>query len=112
MSCTDSPTASPPRRSSWMGRGAWSLERSRVDAADSGCDFAETRLLHADGSVPGEAVRITLNLLVRIWRRLGRPLAETDRLASVFAGSTSEIGAAIRRALVGIAYFARAEERL
>lgn len=51
---------------------------------DAGCNFDLTTLQHADGSsvTPIELVRI--NLFVRLWRRLGWSIEETDRALQVF----------------------------
>ncbi|ULA65337.1 MAG: Neuraminidase domain-containing protein [Nitrospira sp.] len=50
---------------------------------DAGCNFDLTTLQHADGSsvTPIELVRI--NLFVRLWRRLGWSVEETDRALQV-----------------------------
>jgi hypothetical protein len=52
---------------------------------DAGCSFDLTTLQHADGSsvTPIELVRI--NLLVRLWRRLGWSIEEADRALQVLA---------------------------
>jgi len=51
---------------------------------DAGCDFAKTRVQFAD-STPVDAISLLrINLLVRLWRKLGWPLGEVDRALTVF----------------------------
>jgi hypothetical protein len=51
---------------------------------DTGCNFDRTILRYADGSPAGPDVFLRLNMFVRLWRKLGGELDETDRTLAVF----------------------------
>ena len=52
--------------------------------ADAGCDFDETTLQYADGTPADPIVFLRLNLFVRLWRKLGWSIEETDRALQTF----------------------------
>jgi hypothetical protein len=59
-----------------------------LDDPDSGCNFTGTTLLYADGSAAQPADFLKFNLFVRLWKRLGWTLDETDRALQLFFPST------------------------
>jgi hypothetical protein len=77
---------------------------------DPGCGFEHTTLRYADGTPADPMAYLTLNYLVRIWRRLGWTIAETDRALDTFLPSDPDprtggaIGSAMASALLGIAH--------
>lgn len=87
---------------------------------DAGCSFDLTILQHADGSsvTPIELVRI--NLLVRLWRRLGWSIEEADRALQVLAPGNAPFDAVdanlqkrpLASALVHLAHLKALDERL
>lgn len=87
---------------------------------DAGCSFDLTILQHADGSsvAPIELVRI--NLFVRLWRRLGWSIEETDRALQVLVPKNAPFDALdanlqkkpLASALVHLADLKALDERL
>ena len=87
---------------------------------DAGCSFDLTTLQHADGSsvAPIELVRI--NLFVRLWRRLGWSIEETDRALQVLVPKNCPFDALdanlqkkpLGSALVYLAHLKALDERL
>ncbi len=77
---------------------------------DAGCGFETTTLRYADGTPADAMAFLTLNYLVRLWRRLGWPLADTDRALQVFLPRSPDprtattLGPAMATALVRIAH--------
>jgi peptidoglycan hydrolase-like protein with peptidoglycan-binding domain len=78
---------------------------------DAGCSFAETMVCYAD--VPAAdadaLVFMKLNLFVRLWKRLGWTMEETDRALQAFLPSSVAISAltlgdALKTALVYLAH--------
>jgi len=57
---------------------------------DAGCDFDKTILRYADGTAADPILFLKLNVLVRLWRRLGWTIAEVDRGLEVFVPSGSQ----------------------
>ncbi|MBD1847608.1 hypothetical protein H6F89_30255 [Cyanobacteria bacterium FACHB-63] len=51
---------------------------------DAGCDFDKTTLKYASGKAADEIVFLKINLFVRLWRKLGWSIEETDRALQVF----------------------------
>jgi hypothetical protein len=101
------------------GAGAWldatwaagAFARALVlQDPDAGCGFDQTVLCHADGTAAGAIDFVLLNYLVRLWRRLGWPLATVDRALTAFLPSTPDprtdagIGPAMASALLGLAH--------
>jgi hypothetical protein len=85
---------------------------------DAGCNFDATTLRYADGTDVDDAALIKLNLFVRIWKKLGWTLEETDRALQALVPSGSlpltptNVGEALKTALVYLAHFKQLEERL
>jgi hypothetical protein len=52
--------------------------------ADAGCNFDQTTLRYADGTKARPIVFLRINLFVRLWRKLGWSIEETDRALSTF----------------------------
>jgi hypothetical protein len=52
--------------------------------ADAGCSFDHTVLRYADGTPAQPIDYVRLNLFVRLWRKLGWSMEETDRALDVF----------------------------
>ena len=51
---------------------------------DAGCDFDATILRYAGGQAADDMAFLKLNLLVRLWRKLGWTIEETDRALRAF----------------------------
>ena len=81
---------------------------------DPGCNFDQTALQYADGTSITPSLFLKLNLFVRLWKKLGWSLEETDRALQVFLAplfpvdSDTDFGAhykkAMRTALVYLAH--------
>ena len=84
---------------------------------DPGCNFDKTILRYADGTAADPVLLLKLNVLVRLWRRLGWSLAETDRALAVFvpggsaALTAAKLPGALRVALVYMAHLDELAER-
>lgn len=85
---------------------------------DAGASFDRTLLRLADGSPAGAIDFLRINLLVRLWRKLGWSLTETDRALTTFIPANAPYDAAnaarqpLLGALVQIAHVAALERRL
>jgi len=51
---------------------------------DAGCNFDQTTLQYADGTKADAIAFLRINLFVRLWRKLGWSIEETDRALSTF----------------------------
>lgn len=81
---------------------------------DTGCDFGSTTLQYADGTPPTPLDYLKFNLFVRLWKKLGWSLDETDRSLQLFfpaalpawtdAGFATAFGTAWKTALVYMAH--------
>lgn len=85
---------------------------------DTGCNFDLTTLRFADGTSVDALSLIKLNLFVRLWRKFGWTIEETDRALQAFLPSASlpltaaNLGEALKTALIYIAQFKRLDERV
>lgn len=85
---------------------------------NTGCNFDLTTLRYANGTTADGLVFLKLNLFVRLWRKLGWTIAETDRALQVFVPQTMQlltgtnIGPAFKTALVYLAHLKDIDERL
>jgi len=89
---------------------------------DTGCNFNSTTLQYADGSAATPLDLFTLNLFVRLWKRLGWTLDETDRALEAFfpkslpawtaPGFAAAFGDAWKTALVYCAHLDELHTRL
>jgi hypothetical protein len=84
----------------------------------AGCGFTRTTLSHANGTAPKPIIFVALNLFVRVWRRLGWPIDDTDQALTLFLPSDPDprthagLGPAIASALLGLAHLDRLAELL
>ena len=75
----------------------WTLDRLRTELLDipfdrvlvladpdTGCNFDQTILRYADGTQADAIVFLRINLFVRLWRKLGWTIEETDRALTTF----------------------------
>jgi peptidoglycan hydrolase-like protein with peptidoglycan-binding domain len=85
---------------------------------DSGCDFDKTTLEFATGKAADALVFLKLNLFVRLWKKLGWTIEETDRALRVFVPKNSHpltavnLGAAFKTALIFLAHLKAVSERI
>lgn len=78
--------------------------------AEAGCSFDQTQLVRGDGGDVSALDVMRLNLFVRLWKRLGWTLAETDRALRVCLPSApvldlTTLGTALKTALIHLAHF-------
>jgi len=87
------------------------------DTAES-CNFDQVYLQFADGRDADALVLLKVNLFVRLWRKLGWTMEETDRALRVFLPANSRpltaanLGAALRTALLYLAHLKALDERV
>jgi len=84
---------------------------------DTGCSFDETTVLYADGTDASALDFVKMNVFVRLWRRLGWTMEETDRALQTFLPSHVQIdgttlGSAMKTALVYLAHLKELTELL
>ncbi|MCI0721217.1 MAG: peptidoglycan-binding protein [Acidobacteria bacterium] len=85
---------------------------------DTGCSFDLTTLRYADGSDANALVFLKINLFVRLWKKLGWTMEETDRALQVFLPTKSasltgsNIGESFKTALVYLAHLKALDERV
>ena len=89
---------------------------------DTGCNFSGTTVQYADGSAATPLDFLKFNLFVRLWKKLGWTLDETDRALQAFFPSTlpawtasgfaGAFGAAWKTALVYLAHLDDLNTRL
>lgn len=58
-------------------------------APDAGCDFDRTLLQYADGKEVDGIALLRINLFVRLWRKLGWSIEETDRALTTFTPTSA-----------------------
>jgi peptidoglycan hydrolase-like protein with peptidoglycan-binding domain len=94
-----------------------------LDDPDTGCNFSETTLQYADGSAATPLDFLKLNLLVRLWKKLGCSIDEIDRALQLFfpsgtlpdwsdAGFAAAFSNAWKTALVNLAHLGDLATRL
>lgn len=105
----------------WLGAAWQSGDFARVlvlSGPASGCDFDKTTLEHGGGAPAEALVFLRLNLFVRLWKKLGWTIEETDRALRVLVPRGSlpltgaNIGAALRTALVYLAHLVTLTSRV
>ena len=87
---------------------------------DTGCNFDQTTLQYADGTKADAIVFLRINLFVRLWRKLGWSIEETDRTLTAFVPqSTPFDGTAgnlakqpLKTALIYLAHLKMLDEKL
>jgi len=96
----------------WLN-DAWQDDFDKIlQLADpsTGCDFDRTTLRYAGGAAADPLVFLKLNLFVRLWRKLGWTIEETDRALQALLPKDAQpltatnLGAAMRTALVYLAH--------
>ena len=76
---------------------------------DTGCSFDETTVLYTDGTDSDALDFVKMNVFVRLWKRLGWTMEETDRALQAFlpsnvAISGATLGNAMKTALIYLAH--------
>jgi hypothetical protein len=87
---------------------------------DAGCNFDQTTLQYADGTKADAIVFLRINLFVRLWRKLGWSIEETDRALTTFVPRSAPFdGAAgnlakqpLKTALIYLAHLKELDEKL
>ena len=87
---------------------------------DTGCNFDQTTLQYADGTKADAIVFLRINLFVRLWRKLGWSIEETDRALTTFVPQSAPFdGTAVnlaklplRTALIYLAHLKALDEKL
>lgn len=87
---------------------------------DTGCNFDQTTLQYADGTKADAIVFLRINLFVRLWRKLGWSIEETDRALTTFVPQSAPFdGTAgnltkqpLRAALIYAAHLKALDEKL
>lgn len=85
---------------------------------NAGCNFDETTLQYADGDPADELVFLKINLFVRMWKKLGWTIEETDQVLRVFLPKNSlpltsqNLGTALKTSLVYIAHLKALDKRV
>lgn len=88
--------------------------------SDAGCNFDQTTLQYADSTKADSIVFLRINLFVRLWRKLGWSIDETDRALTTFVPkSVSFDGTAgklakqpLKTTLIYLAHIKELDERL
>lgn len=85
---------------------------------DVGCNFDLTTLQYADGKKPAPIDFLRLNLFVRLWRKLGWTIDETDRALQTFVAKSAPFETAhlakkpLQTALISVAHLKALDERV
>lgn len=87
---------------------------------DAGCNFDQTTLQYADGTAADPIVFLRINLFVRLWRKLGWSIEETDSALTAFIPQSAPIdGTAaslakqpLKTALIYLAHLKALDEKL
>jgi hypothetical protein len=85
---------------------------------DTGCNFDLTTLRYADGTPADEIAFLRINLFVRLWRKLGWTLEETDRALQAFVPKNAPFEKAhlkkqpLKTALIYLAHLKVLDEKL
>lgn len=91
----------------------------KLHDSDTKCNFDQTILQYADDTPVDSTALLRINLLVRLWRKLGWTIEETDRALSIFTQAVpSDVTAAdpnkppLQTALIYLAHLKTLDERL
>ena len=84
---------------------------------DTGCNFDKTSVLYADGTDARRLDFVKMNVFVRLWKRLGWTMEETDHALQAFMPSNITIddptlGSAMKTALIYLAHLTELTELL
>ena len=86
--------------------------------SDAGCNFDSTTLRYADGTSSDALALLKINLFVRLWKKLGWTIEETDRALNAFLPASSlpltaaGIGEALNTALIYLAHLKWLDENV
>ena len=85
---------------------------------DAGCNFDLTTLQYADGATADPIVFLRINLFVRLWRKLGWSIEETDRALQAFIPQNTPFETAhlnkqpLKTALIYLAHLKALDEKV
>ncbi len=85
---------------------------------DAGCSFDLTTLRYANGQAADDIVFLKINLFVRLWRKLGWTIEETDRALQAFVPKNTPFDAAhiaqlpLKTALIYLAHLKALDEQV
>ena len=85
---------------------------------DAGCNFDLTTLRYANGDPADAVALLRINLFVRLWRRLGWSVEETDRVLQAFVPSNAPFETAhlnkqpLKTALIYLAHLKAMDEKV
>lgn len=85
---------------------------------EAGCDFDLTTLRYADGSPADRIAFLRINLFVRLWRKLGWSIEETDRALQAFVPMNTPFETAhldkqpLKTALIYLAHLKALDEKV
>ncbi len=85
---------------------------------DAGCNFDQTTLRYASGQAADDIAFLKINLFVRLWRKLGWAIAETDRALVTFLPKNATFESAhlnkqpLKTALIYLAHLKTLNERV
>ncbi len=87
---------------------------------DAGCNFDLTTLQYSDGTKADPIVFLRINLFVRLWRKLGWSIEETDRTLSTFIPQSAPFDATpanlakqpLKTALIYLAHLKALDEKV
>lgn len=85
---------------------------------DAGCNFDLTTLQYADGTKADPIVFLRINLFVRLWRKLGWSIEETDRVLQAFVPKDTHFETThlaqqpLKTALIYVAHLKELNEKL
>ena len=85
---------------------------------NAGCDFDQTTVRYAGGQAADPIAFLKINLFVRLWRKLGWTIEETDRALQTFIPQNAPFDAAhlalapLKTALIGIAHLKTLDARI
>ena len=85
---------------------------------DAGCDFDQTTLRYADGQPADSIAFLRISLFVRLWRKLGWSIEETDRALTAFVPTNAPFETAhldkrpLQTALIYLAHLNALDKRV
>lgn len=85
---------------------------------DAGCNFDETTLRYVSGQAADDIAFLKINLFVRLWRKLGWTIEETDRALQTFVPRNTPFSQAhlakspLKTALIYLVHLKALDERL
>ena len=85
---------------------------------DAGCNFDETTLRYANSDLADDIVYLRINLFVRLWRKLGWSIEETDRALQAFVPGNTPFDTAnldkqpLKSTLIYLAHLKELDEKV